>query len=91
MITLDEVLRLHEKSIQDYGGTSGIRDTNMLESAIARPFQSFDVQSCILLLLKKQPLSWKTLLKIIPLSTAIKEQDFLRALLYYIEIAYLFR
>ena len=41
MITLDEVLQLHEKSIQDYGGSSGIRDTNMLESAIARPFQSF--------------------------------------------------
>lgn len=41
MITSDEVLKLHEKSIQDYGGSSGIRDTNMLESAIARPFQTF--------------------------------------------------
>jgi death-on-curing protein len=41
MITLEEVLQLHEKSIKDYGGSSGIRDINLLESAIARPYQSF--------------------------------------------------
>jgi len=42
MITLSEVLQLHENSIRDYGGSSGIRDINLLESAIARPFQSFE-------------------------------------------------
>ena len=41
MISLQEVLQLHENSIRDYGGSSGIRDMNMLESALARPFQSF--------------------------------------------------
>ena len=44
MINLDEVLELHSKSIQDYGGSDGIRDMDLLESALARPFQTFDGQ-----------------------------------------------
>src|SRR4051794_40159429 len=39
MITLDEVLQLHEKSIRDYGGGSCVCDINTLRTAIARPFQ----------------------------------------------------
>jgi len=41
MISLNEVLQLHENSIRDYGGSLGIRDMNLLESATARPFQTF--------------------------------------------------
>ena len=41
MISLDEVMKLHNKSIQDYGGSYGTRDINLLESAVARPYQSF--------------------------------------------------
>ena len=41
MISIDEVLQLHNKSIENYGGSYGIRDVNLLESAIARPYQSF--------------------------------------------------
>ena len=41
MISLEEVMQLHNKSIQDYGGSYGTRDINLLESAIARPYQSF--------------------------------------------------
>jgi death-on-curing protein len=36
--------RLHELSIEKYGGSMGIRDEGLLESAIARPFQTFDAQ-----------------------------------------------
>ncbi len=42
MILLNDILNLHTKSIEDYGGSDGIRELNMLESAIARPFQTFD-------------------------------------------------
>ncbi len=42
MISLDDILELHKRSIQDYGGASGIRDIGLLESAIARPFQIFE-------------------------------------------------
>lgn len=42
MILIEDILILHELSLQDYGGASGIRDMGMLESAISRPFQTFD-------------------------------------------------
>ncbi len=41
MISIEEVLKLHELSIRFLGGSSGTRDMYMLESAIARPFQNF--------------------------------------------------
>jgi death on curing protein len=41
MILLEDVLKLHEASIDYYGGAKGIRDLGLLESAIARPFQTF--------------------------------------------------
>jgi death on curing protein len=41
MILLADILDIHEKSLKDYGGGSGIRDIGLLESAIARPFQTF--------------------------------------------------
>lgn len=41
MITLQEVLRLHDLSISFFGGSHGIRDNNLLESAIGRISQTF--------------------------------------------------
>ncbi len=41
MILLEDVLTLHDFSIKDFGGLSGVRDIGLLESAIARPFQTF--------------------------------------------------
>lgn len=41
MISFDDILSLHEMSISDYGGSKGLRDKGLLESAIARPFQTF--------------------------------------------------
>lgn len=38
MILIDDILKLHEYSIKDFGGASGVRDTGLLESAISRPF-----------------------------------------------------
>ena len=42
MITIKNILRLHELSIITYGGSQGIRDQGLMESAIARPYQTFD-------------------------------------------------
>ena len=41
MILVEDVLKLHELSIDDFGGAKGVRDIGLLESAIARPFQTF--------------------------------------------------
>ena len=42
MISLGEVERIHEILIDKFGGTTGIGDLGSLESAINRPYQTFD-------------------------------------------------
>lgn len=42
MIDLDDVLNIHEFLINKFGGSHGVRDENLLKSAISRPFQTFD-------------------------------------------------
>ena len=42
MISVDEVINIHDILIDKYGGSHGIRDINALESAITRPFMTFD-------------------------------------------------
>lgn len=41
IITKEIVIKLHELSIIKYGGSMGIRDEGLMESAIARPYQTF--------------------------------------------------
>ncbi|SPP65786.1 type II toxin-antitoxin system death-on-curing family toxin [Nitrospira lenta] len=40
-LTVAEVLELHQSVIERWGGSGGIRDLNVLESALAQPRQSF--------------------------------------------------
>lgn len=44
MITLDNLLLLHSFSIRDFGGSQGIRDIDLLKSAVERPSATFDGQ-----------------------------------------------
>jgi death on curing protein len=44
MIHIEFVISLHGILIEKFGGSNGIRDYNALESAIARPFMTFDKQ-----------------------------------------------
>lgn len=41
MISKESVLKIHELSIIKFGGSNGVRDDGLLESAIARPYQTF--------------------------------------------------
>lgn len=41
-LTKEQIILLHEKLIKRYGGSSGIRDEGLLDSAINAPLQSFD-------------------------------------------------
>lgn len=41
IISKEQVLILHERLIEATGGTKGIRDEGMLDSALSNPFQSF--------------------------------------------------
>lgn len=41
MIELQEALSIHSNIIAQTGGSDGVRDLSLLESALARPWQSF--------------------------------------------------
>jgi death on curing protein len=43
-LTLAEVVEIHADQIERYGGGSGIRDINLLSSAVAMPYASFQGQ-----------------------------------------------
>ncbi len=36
-LTLDEILALHERLLEEFGGAAGVRDLGLLESALYRP------------------------------------------------------
>jgi len=42
VIRTSDVLTIHKKLIEDFGGSNGVRDTNALDSALKRPYQTFD-------------------------------------------------
>jgi len=41
-LTLEEVLEIHRDEIERHGGTLGVRDNGLLESAVAAPQSGFD-------------------------------------------------
>ena len=41
-LTLDTLLAIHDSMIENYGGSHGIRDLGLLQSALSRPSASFD-------------------------------------------------
>jgi death on curing protein len=42
MIGFETVVRIHNKLIDEFGGSMGVRDKNLLESALSRPYATFD-------------------------------------------------
>lgn len=48
-----QILLLHENLIQKFGGIAGIRDENLLDSAIETPFQTFFLKDLYPTLIEK--------------------------------------
>ena len=44
MIRLEDVLKIHKLLIDQFGGSHGVRDESSLNSALNRPFATFDGQ-----------------------------------------------
>lgn len=42
MISTEEVLKIHDLLIEKFGGSPGVRDKELLESSVFRPFYTFD-------------------------------------------------
>lgn len=41
LVSIDELLWLHTRAIEDFGGADGVRERGVLESALARPAAAF--------------------------------------------------
>jgi death on curing protein len=63
MILIEDILELHSKSITNYGGANGIRDLGLLESAIARPYQTYGGEYLYLTELEKAAALGESLIK----------------------------
>ena len=53
LLTLEQVLELHQRIIEQSGGGIGIRDKGILESALAQPEMSYGGQDLYLTLIEK--------------------------------------
>jgi death-on-curing protein len=42
ILAKEQILLLHSELIKEFGGSDGLRDEGLLDSALAAPFQSFD-------------------------------------------------
>jgi death on curing protein len=42
MISIEDVLTIHDALIEKFGGSPGLRDKELLESSVFRPFNTFD-------------------------------------------------
>ncbi len=56
-LTLDDILESHQHQIDSYGGSHGIRDIGLLESAISQTQQVSADSICTQMFLKWQPLT----------------------------------
>ena len=52
-LTKKQILFLHKELIKNFGGIEGIRDENLLDSAVAAPFQTFGGKDLFPTLLEK--------------------------------------
>ena len=42
MITIEQAIEIHRVLVERFGGSIGIRNRDLLESALSRPYQTFD-------------------------------------------------
>ncbi len=53
LLTLEQVLILHKRVIEQSGGSIGVRDTGILKSALAQPYMSYGGQELYPTLIEK--------------------------------------
>ena len=53
MISVEQSLKIHTVAIEKFGGANGVRDIGGLESALARPFQTFGGEDLYLSVFEK--------------------------------------
>lgn len=74
MFILDKVLATHAGILKQYGGATGIRDANLVDSALNRPFQTFGGEDLYPSVFEKAAAVNQSVIINHPLLTVIKEQ-----------------
>ena len=46
-LTREQIIAIHGELIAEYGGSNGLKDKGLLESALAAPYQTFDGQDML--------------------------------------------
>lgn len=82
MISLQQILKLHRASLADYGGGEGTRDQGSLESALARPYATFDGEDLYPSALEKAAAIGESIILNHPFVDANKRTGFLAMLLF---------
>ena len=82
MITLEDVLALHDLSIKFFGGRIGIRNMDLLKSAVTRPFQTFDNKDVYFSFFEKAAALLESLVKNHPFVDGNKRTGFLASIIF---------
>ena len=82
MITLEDVLALHDLSIKFFGGRIGIRNMDLLKSAVTRPFQTFDNKDVYFSVFEKAAALLESLVKNHPFVDGNKRTGFLASIIF---------
>lgn len=83
MISVELVIKLHKASIVVFGGKSGLRDIKLLESAVYRPFQTFEGKELYKSIEEKASALIESIIKNHPFIDGNKRTGYL-ALLYFL-------
>ncbi len=62
-LTTEQVLFIHDQMVKRFGGSFGVRDLGLVESAVARPQSSFDSQYLYISIFDKAAALLQSLLK----------------------------
>lgn len=77
MILIEDIFQIHKFSIIKYGGSEGIREMGNLESAIARPFQTFGGEDLYITIFEKAAALGESLIMNHPFIDGNKRTGFL--------------
>lgn len=74
-LSIPQIVMMHSALIKETGGLDGIRDENLLDSAVNAPFQTFGGEYVYKTLEAKAARLGYSLVKIIPLLMATRESE----------------
>ena len=77
LLNKEQIKYLHSKMIQETGGSNGIRDEGLLDSALSAPFQSFGGMELYPSMIGKAARLCYGLIKIMPFSMEINALAFM--------------